>query len=432
MRNNWLFGKLTLYMILFISLICISTISIVYYWSYYNYGNLFEDRVIHSYTHEKNQEMGIYNEWILGVTTDSIDVVEAIHTKEVAEHILEQAHAQEEMMKVYREKISDKHLLYMIELDYENEEYIYKYSILKDIYVDMFFEMFLSFLLLIVIIFALSIIFIKAISGELYKNITTLTKDIRGVAYSQEYKHIKIDSKDKDIITLVNSFNHMKDTLHEKENLEQSMLQYISHELKTPIMIIESYAESAKENIFPKGDLNSSLITITNQTHKLTMKVEDLLLIAKNTANYSNEFLEQINISSLIVKILGNLEVSFHNKEISLAIEEDLMVYGYLSKIEVLLENLIHNQLKFSNNLLKINCSQNETQIFLEFYNDGDVVDSNTKKNLFKPFSKGYNGSSGLGLSICMAIVRIHKGNIFLEDTKEGALFKVVLSKNIE
>ena len=82
--------------------------------------------------------MGIKNEWILGVTTDSIDVVEGIHGAKVAQQIQEHAHEQEEVKELYRETIDEKHLLYTIELNTKNGETLYKYSIIKDIYTETF------------------------------------------------------------------------------------------------------------------------------------------------------------------------------------------------------------------------------------------------------------------------------------------------------
>ena len=102
------------FFILIVTLLCLG---VVYYWSFFHFSHLFEDRVIDQLTFQKNQDMGIKNEWILGVTTDSIDVVEGIHGAKVAQQIQEHAHEQEEVKELYRETIDEKHLLYTIELN---------------------------------------------------------------------------------------------------------------------------------------------------------------------------------------------------------------------------------------------------------------------------------------------------------------------------
>lgn len=60
--------------------------------------------------------MGIKNEWLLGVSTDSIDVLEATYNEETRDHIYQQALNQQEIEKFYREKIDNKELIYCISL----------------------------------------------------------------------------------------------------------------------------------------------------------------------------------------------------------------------------------------------------------------------------------------------------------------------------
>ena len=72
---------------LFIVIITLLSLAVVYYWSFYHFSHLFEDRVIDAYTFQKNQELGVENEWILGITTNSIDVVESVHGENTAREI---------------------------------------------------------------------------------------------------------------------------------------------------------------------------------------------------------------------------------------------------------------------------------------------------------------------------------------------------------
>ena len=102
----------------------------LYYWSYYTFDKTFEDYRIDTQTDIDNMNRGVQNEWILGASAHSIDLVEAIHGDKTAEHILEQAQKQRESSQVYREEIDGKYLLYRIEVDTENGERIYRYSVI--------------------------------------------------------------------------------------------------------------------------------------------------------------------------------------------------------------------------------------------------------------------------------------------------------------
>lgn len=105
-------------------ILCITALSmaVVYYWSFVHFSSIFEDRVINEYVLEEKKEMGVYNEWILGTTTHSIDVVREIHGDKTAEVIEDRAQKQEDLHKLYREVVDGKHLIYMINLDTQNGE----------------------------------------------------------------------------------------------------------------------------------------------------------------------------------------------------------------------------------------------------------------------------------------------------------------------
>ena len=159
---------------LFIVIITLLSLAVVYYWSFYHFSHLFEDRVIDAYTFQKNQELGVENEWILGITTNSIDVVESVHGENTAREIQQKALTQEEVTKLYRDTIDQKHLLYTIELDTKDGEMLYKYSVLKDIYAEKFPQIALCLLVFAFIVAIISIIYSNSLSRELYSGIHPL------------------------------------------------------------------------------------------------------------------------------------------------------------------------------------------------------------------------------------------------------------------
>lgn len=432
MKNKyWLFKKLVVSVVCLTTIMCVLCIFIIYFFAYYNYEKTFEDKIIHKYNYEKNMEIGVYDEWIIGVTTDNIEVLEAIHKEETAKKILENAKLQKEKKKLYRENIDGKYIIYMIEMDYENGEQVFKFSTIKDIYKDNLLEMITVLIITVFIMILISILVIKNICGKIYKSIGGVANDIREMSFNETFIPLNINVKDMEIQLLIDTFNRMGEKIREKENLEKSMLQYISHELKTPVMIISGYAHSAKDKIYPKGSLEKSLDTILTQSNRIGERINELLLITKSSESISNDEYKRIKVNDIITKITTDLSLNF-KKNIVINIHEDLYIKGYEKKIEVLFENLIHNQLKFSNKYVEITAYNKDKDIIFLFFNDGASIPKDIKKDLFKPFYKGYNGSSGLGLSICKSIANIHKGDIELEDLEGGVLFKVKLYRDFD
>lgn len=431
-NKKTLYFKLCVYFSILITIMCILSIGIIYFWSYYYFNHLFEDKVIEMHTSAYNETLKVKDEWILGVTAHSIDLVEAIHGSDTANHIYEQAKKQLTQTKFYREKIANKYLMYMIDIDYANGEKVYKYSIIKDIYKEIFPKILLSFFISIVIIFAMSISIIKIIYKHLTSDMNQISEYANKIAYKDWNEQIEIPTNDEDILSLVNSFDSMRKKLVERDKIQQSMLQYISHELKTPIMIISSYIQAAKENIYPNGNLNSTLDTVLKQTHRIERKVKDLLFITKLEKEQDKENLSQVNLESIINRIMGNfkaLKDSIPNLNVVLNLDNNLNILGDEEQLEVAFENIIENQLRYAQSSIIIRSISSDKTLRILFYNDGEKINIKNVDYIFKPFGKGPNGKNGLGMSICKKIFELHKGTIILIPTAKGCMFKVELPK---
>lgn len=428
-RKNHLERKMVATNIIFIITVSIMALSVVYYWSFYHFANIFEDRVIDEYTFEKLGDMGVENEWILGVTTDSIDVVESIHKPIVAERIEERAHEQVEPTKLYKETIDGKHLLYQIDLDVKNGETIYKYSIIKDIYAEIFPQIVLSFIIFLLILFLISTWYTQEVSDQVYKSIKELRSYTNNITHGLPCKKLEIQTNDEEFQNLVNDLEQMNHTLQQEASIRQATLQYISHEMKTPIMIIEGYITSAKDGIYPTGDLEGTFDTILEQTARMNQKVQNLLTVVHLESTDEPDLCESIFIKEAIEHILNEFKYQLKTKSIHVDIPNDMNVYANIDKLNILFENLITNQCKYSESKLSITAFEDDTNIYMEFKNDGIPINETLKEHLFMPFAKGYNGSSGLGLSICKTIMTQMNGSIEFANNESLWIFKLTFPK---
>ncbi len=402
----------------------------LYYWSYYTFDNTFEDYRIDNQTDLDNAQRGVKNEWILGASAHSIDLVEAIHGEKTAEHILEQAQKQREDSKVYREEIDGKYLLYRINVDTENGERIYRYSIIKDIYLEHYPQIVIQIILMSLVVFITTLTIVLRITHKMTKNIRATSKSIQEMAYNDKAPDINIeDIQDPDVKDLARSFLYTKAELDSRRAMQQASMQYISHELKTPVMIIKTYANSAREGIYPKGDLDSSLVVIENQTDRIQKSVNDLLMVSRLKAEYTNELPERICLSEVVRTLIITMQKFSEGRELILDIDDDIYVAGFPSQIQVLIENLYINQSKYAETFMRIRLSKDtaKKEAVLQFTNDGATIDSDLQKDLFKPFVKGDNGNTGLGLAIVKRICEVHEGDIDLVSEDNLTTFTIRL-----
>ena len=100
----------------------------------------------------------------------------------------------------------------------------------------------------------------------------------------------------------------MKEDLERQESIKEEMIHNISHDLKTPIALIQTYGQSVKDDIYPYGDKNSSMDIILENAERLEHKVKSFLYL--NRLDYlqgENNELGTFDMKQLIEKIVNQM-----------------------------------------------------------------------------------------------------------------------------
>ncbi len=213
----------------------------------------------------------------------------------------------------------------------------------------------------------------------------------------------------------------MKNELDQQDKLKEEFMHNISHDLKTPIAVIKSYAESMKDDIYPYGTKEASLDVILENTVRLENKVQSFLYL--NRLDYINQeelILDDINMNELISKIKAQLDI---NDDIITIVsnEETLIFKGEEEHWRNVLENIIENAKRYYDKCILITIDK----ISISIFNDGPNIDSKLLNEIFKPYSKGDKGNSGLGLSIVKKVVDMYGYKIQVENKENGVCFTI-------
>ena len=94
--------------------------------------------------------------------------------------------------------------------------------------------------------------------------------------YKRQELHIQ---REDEIGVLSSSLIEMKEEIDRQNEIKEEMIHNISHDLKTPIALIQTYAQSIKDDIYPYGDKDSSVDVILENTDRLEKKVKSLLYL---------------------------------------------------------------------------------------------------------------------------------------------------------
>ncbi len=237
---------------------------------------------------------------------------------------------------------------------------------------------------------------------------------------------LEMDRSDE-IGELADALVKMNEELNRQNQAKEEMIHNISHDLKTPIATIKSYAESIKDGIYPYDTLEKSVDVIIEHSERLEKKVQNLLLLNRvgyivTSSETGNTDLEKIIDSTLLSIKLIRPEVEI------IKITEPAVYFGDEEPWRVVVENLLDNALRYAESQITIYLDQEEMSI----ENDGPHIDMDNLEKLFKPFEKGTDGKFGLGLSIVSKVVSAYNCNITAYNTNEGVIFKVTKKPSVK
>ena len=262
----------------------------------------------------------------------------------------------------------------------------------------------------------------------------------------------KIDYKAQDEVgELVNSFNIMSDTIKEKEEearatdiAKDEFLSMITHELKTPLVPIQSYVDMLLGEHLGKltEKQKERLKIIKTSAATLSNIISDLLDAQKLELGKLIMKKENLNIRDTIEKATTALQPQFDENQIkaNLHLEKEYTVLHDPQRIIQVLTNLIKNSLaavKPNRGIIEIFVEDLENEVKISVKDNGSGISPEKLKDLFKKFYQADTsltreiGGSGLGLVICKGIVEEHGGEISVESTPGvGSTFSFTLPKN--
>ena len=340
-----------------------------------------------------------------------------------------QAQNQTNITQRYIERTSSGRILYVIRTNGLSKKGNFIVSYMWDTYRNSLVTAFMKKLIAVMIIaLIVSLIAAKYLAHKLTVPLRELDKNVKNIGSKQWHESINLDRNDE-IGELSKSIEAMRVQLIKQDEYEQTMLQQASHDLKTPLMVISSFAKAAEDGIYPKGSLESTMKVINTEAERMQKRIKNLLYFTKikYINKYHNEF-KEIAIKNLVEGIVDNF--TFNEKNIKFELDiKDLKVKGDEEQLTVVFENLIDNELRYAKSLIKINIYEDIKRQYIIVYNDGVKIPDNKLNNIFGVFEKDKGGNFGLGLDIVKKIVNLCNGDIVARNEEIGVSFIITLRK---
>jgi signal transduction histidine kinase len=222
------------------------------------------------------------------------------------------------------------------------------------------------------------------------------------------------------------TLNRMMDRLQSSFEQSRRFASDASHELKTPLTIIRGEVESAlhSENLPPNAE--RAMVNIQEETGRLVHIVEGLLLLSQADAGKFKLELERLDLSEFVEEMREDVEILSNPRDITFTLDvvDHVIVAGNSHFLRQVLLNLFDNAIKYNIESGQIRASLEVVsgEACFRIGNSGRGITGVDREHVFDRFYRAdrsrdrATGGQGLGLSICVEIIRAHHGQIALLD----------------
>lgn len=220
----------------------------------------------------------------------------------------------------------------------------------------------------------------------------------------------------------------MASELKEYDIMQRRFFQNASHELKTPLMSIQGYAEGVKDGVFENN--GEALDIIVEESKRLKGIVDELIFLSKIETQEDFYKYSIVSINDLIEKSVAKVKgLSIKdNISMNLMLYKDANLRIDRDKITQALVNVMGNCMRYAKSEVNIITSNDDKEFEIKICDNGDGFNESESEKIFERFYKGKMGGSGLGLAITKAIIEKHGGTIKAANSAAGgAEFQIKL-----
>lgn len=206
---------------------------------------------------------------------------------------------------------------------------------------------------------------------------------------------------------------------------QQTFFQNASHELKTPLMAIQGYAEGIQAGV---TDTGSAAEVILEESDRMTELVDELLDISKIDIGRQQLTLSEMDIRELLYDSIRAVEPTAAAGGIAIVPdfpETPVIVNCDDTRLRRAITNILSNGIRYARSELRLTCRTDKRHVTIRIQDDGDGIAEEDLPHIFDRFYMGKSGKSGIGLALTKEIIHLHKGTIRAYNGDSGAVFEI-------
>ncbi|MGE5418333.1 MAG: sensor histidine kinase [Acidobacteriota bacterium] len=226
----------------------------------------------------------------------------------------------------------------------------------------------------------------------------------------------------------------LQEDIERKERMDKVRKDFISgvsHELQSPISLIEGYAEGLKDDIVPGPERDYSINVIIDESRKMGLLVADMLELSKLESGQLRMDFRPFDLGSLVRNVVGLYSRKLNSRLINLQMDtgsDNITAIGDPVSIEHVISNYLSNAIQYvpDGGWIRVSAYQQADRTVVEIENLGDHIAEDELEHIWLAFYRTEQsrsrkfGGTGLGLAIVKSIIQRHHGECGIYNTEGG------------
>lgn len=279
----------------------------------------------------------------------------------------------------------------------------------------------IALLVLDIICIIMIIIIGYSASKRLLKPIKAMTETVQNVTINQLDARIDVRGSQNEFRDLARTFNSMLDRLQKSYEIQNQFVSDASHELRTPISVIQGYANLLDR--WGKDDskvLEESIAAIKTEAEDMKNLIEKLLFLARGDKDAQKVEKKDFKVNELIDEILRETKLIDDKHQILCSRNEEINIYADYSLLKEAIRIFVDNSLKYTpeGGRIELQCYQQGGKAVLSVEDTGSGIPKEDLPYVFDRFYRAdksrtkQTGGTGLGMAIAKWIILRHGGGI--------------------
>ncbi|WP_281658901.1 HAMP domain-containing sensor histidine kinase [Halobacillus sp. Cin3] len=332
------------------------------------------------------------------------------------------------------ESEGEKYVVYDFPVNAGNSQILVMATPLNDLQaVQSVFAIRMIMVFLIGLLLALIVSYI--LTWRLVTPLTKLKQEVKKIE-KRRFDDVKQVQASGEIKEVEQSVRHMAAELARYIHSQKQFFQNASHELKTPLMSIQGYAEGIRDGIFQGEAAEKGLNVMVSETERLKKIVNEMILLAKLDSSEDVYHPEQTNITDVVIQAKDRLIPLANDKDMTIALKGGASFYSFVDRERILqaVINILSNAVRHGTHHVTVEIETQAEQMKVRIMDDGTGIPEALLPQMFERFIKGKEGETGLGLAIARAIIERSGGTIkaYNRDDQPGAVFEIRFQRKDE